>query len=124
MLRREQKHELLLRFEIALRQAAIQRIRKNNKNFLVATARNIYKAASATFRASAVVLFGFSLVVLVYGCTQDNIRGSVIYSIDQARDLTCVYNLDEVRFLGTLTHITDSIGKYKIGDTLYFSKHK
>lgn len=124
MLRREQKHELLLRFEIALRQAAIQRIRKNKKNFLVATTRNIYKAAGATLHASAVILFCFSLVVLACGCEQDNIKGSVVYSINQERGLTCVYHLEEDIYFGKLTHITDSVGKYKIGDTLYFSKNK
>lgn len=68
MVRREQKHELLRKFELALYSERIQRLKKEKKS-LVATARNIYRAAGATLRSSVVVLLGLSLVMLAYGCS-------------------------------------------------------
>lgn len=68
MVRREFKHQLLRNFELALYSERIQRLKKEKKS-LVTTARNIYRAAGATLRSSVVVLLGFSLVMLAYGCS-------------------------------------------------------
>lgn len=62
------------------------------------------------------------ILCLLSSCQIDNRKGMVVRSIADQNGSIVVYRITELSWMGIEEHIRDTIGKFKVGDTLYFKR--